>query len=127
MRRRSPPPGPPEAGSVQSWERRMRILLAIILAVAIEEALPAASVAAPPGHYAELNGIRMYYELSGAGPVLVLLHGGAGNGGQFSRQIPDFEKHFRLVIPDMCAQGRTTDRPGPLTYHAMAEDVIALM
>jgi pimeloyl-ACP methyl ester carboxylesterase len=105
----------------------MRILMAIILAVGIEEALPAASFAAPPGHYAELNGIRMYYEVRGAGPVLVLLHGGAGNGEQFSRQIPDFEKHFRLVIPDMCAQGRTTDRPGPLTYHAMAEDVIALM
>jgi pimeloyl-ACP methyl ester carboxylesterase len=57
----------------------------------------------------------------------VLLHGGAGNGEQFSRQVPAFEKYFRLVVPDMCAQGRTTDREGPLTYHAMAEDVIALM
>jgi pimeloyl-ACP methyl ester carboxylesterase len=105
----------------------MRILPAIIVVLALHGALPEASVAAPPGHYAELNGIRMYYEVRGAGPVLVLLHGGAGNGEQFTRQIPDFEKHFRLVIPDMCAQGRTTDRPGPLTYHAMAEDVIALM
>jgi pimeloyl-ACP methyl ester carboxylesterase len=57
----------------------------------------------------------------------VLLHGGGGSGLQFEKQIPDFEKHYRLVIPDMCAQGRTTDRPGPLTYHAMAEDVVALM
>jgi len=30
-------------------------------------------------------------------------------------------------LRDMCAQGRTTDREGPLSYHAMAEDVIALM
>src|SRR5262245_7655195 len=74
------------------------------------------------GHYADLDGIRMYYEVRGRGPVLVLLHGGAGNGTQFEHQIPEFEKHFRLVIPDMCAQGRTTDRPGPLSYHAMAED-----
>src|SRR5207249_2611760 len=66
-------------------------------------------------------------EVRGKGPFLVLLHGGAGNGLQFEKQIPDFEKRYRLVIPDLCAQGRTTDRPGPLTYHAMAEDVIALM
>jgi pimeloyl-ACP methyl ester carboxylesterase len=32
-----------------------------------------------------------------------------------------------VVVPDLCAQGRTTDRRGPLGYHAMAEDVAALM
>jgi pimeloyl-ACP methyl ester carboxylesterase len=68
----------------------------------------------------------MYYETYGKGPVLVLLHGGAGNGEQFSHQLAAFQQHFHLIVPDMCAQGRTTDRPGPLTYHAMAEDVIAL-
>lgn len=79
------------------------------------------------GHYATLDGLRMYYEVRGRGPVLALLHGGAGNGSQFANQITAFEKTHRLVIPDLCAQGRTSDRPGPLTYHAMAEDVIALM
>jgi len=69
----------------------------------------------------------MYYEVHGSGRALVLLHGGAGNGQQFEHQIPEFERHYRLIVPDMCAQGRTSDRPGPLTYHAMAEDVVALM
>jgi pimeloyl-ACP methyl ester carboxylesterase len=36
----------------------------------------------------------MYYEVRGQGPTLVLLHGGTGNGAQFSKQIPDFEPHF---------------------------------
>ena len=76
---------------------------------------------------ASINGIRMYYETRGHGPVLVLLHGGNGNGSQFANQVRAFETRHRLVIPDMCAQGRTSDRPGPLSYHAMAEDVIALM
>src|SRR5262245_54037502 len=79
------------------------------------------------GHYVEMKGSPMYYEVRGRGPTLVLLHGGTGNGAQFSKQIPDFEPHFRLVIPDLCAQGRTSDRPGPLTYHAMAEDIVALL
>ena len=30
-------------------------------------------------------------------------------------------------MPDLCAQGRSGDRDGPLTYHAMAEDVVALL
>lgn len=80
-----------------------------------------------PGKYADVNGIHMYYETRGTGPVLVLLHGGGGSGDQFGQQVPAFEKRFRLIVPDMCAQGRTNDRPGPLSYHAMAEDVIALM
>ncbi len=78
-------------------------------------------------HYAQVNGIRMYYETHGDGPILVLLHGGAGNGRQFDHQVPALAPRFRLIIPDMCAQGRSSDRPAPLTYHAMAEDVIALM
>ena len=87
----------------------------------------AATPAAGAGHVAELDGIRMYYEVHGAGPALILLHGGAGDGRQFEKQVPYFQDSYRLIVPDMCAQGRTTDRPGPLTYHAMAEDVIALM
>ena len=81
----------------------------------------------PVEHYANVNGLRMYFQIRGYGPVLVLLHGGAGNGDQFEHQVAAFAPHHRLIIPDMCAQGRTTDRPGPLTYHAMAEDVLTLM
>lgn len=78
-------------------------------------------------HYRALNGIRMYYEERGAGPALLLLHGGAGNCGQFAPQAPVFAAEFRVITPDACAQGRTSDRDGPLSYHAMAEDVIALL
>jgi pimeloyl-ACP methyl ester carboxylesterase len=79
------------------------------------------------GRYAQVRGIRMYYELHGGGPPLVLLHGGAGNGMQFEKQLPDFSPHYTCIVPDLCEQGRTTGRPGPLTYHEMAEDVLALL
>jgi pimeloyl-ACP methyl ester carboxylesterase len=77
--------------------------------------------------YAALRGIRMYYETQGRGSPLLLLHGGAGNGMQFEKQRPAFAPHHLLIVPDCCAQGRTTDRPGPLTYHDMAEDMVALL
>ncbi len=107
--------------------------MATLVALAAWVSLVAPEANAAPhtgaGHVAQVNGIRMYYELRGPPKArpLVLLHGGAGNGMQFEHQLPSFERRFRLVIPDMCAQGRTTDRDAPLTYHAMAEDVIALM
>jgi pimeloyl-ACP methyl ester carboxylesterase len=69
----------------------------------------------------------VYYELHGNGSPLLLLHGGAGSGEQFVKQIPALSERHLLIVPDACAQGRTTDRPEPLTYHAMAEDVIALL
>jgi pimeloyl-ACP methyl ester carboxylesterase len=90
-------------------------------------AAPASGAPAAAGRHAQVRGIRMYYEVHGRGPVLVLLHGGAGNGEQFGKQVPAFEKHFEVIVPDLCAQGRTTDRDAPLTYHDMAEDVVALM
>ncbi len=80
-----------------------------------------------PGHFVTLRGIRIYYEDRGHGPVLLLLHGGAGNGDQFAQQIPAFAPHYRLIIPDARAQGRTSDGPGPLSYHVMADDVLALL
>jgi pimeloyl-ACP methyl ester carboxylesterase len=81
----------------------------------------------PGGYYAGVNGIRMYYEVYGRGRPLILLHGGTGNGKQFAHQIPAFEKRFQLIVPDLRAQGRTADGPGPLGYHLMAEDIVALM
>jgi pimeloyl-ACP methyl ester carboxylesterase len=90
-------------------------------------ASPGGPAKRPFGHHAAVNGIRIYYEDRGHGPALFLLHGGAGNGMQFDKQAPFFARHFRVIVPDACAQGRTTDRPDSLTYHAMAEDVIGLM
>src|SRR5205823_4502336 len=96
--------------------------LAGLLAAALLTAAPA-SRGAPtppakmnklPGRYVSLRGIRVYYESHGSGPPLLLLHGGLGNGQQFVHQIPAFAPHFRLIVPDACAQGRTSDRPGPL-------------
>jgi pimeloyl-ACP methyl ester carboxylesterase len=81
----------------------------------------------PVGHHASVGGIRMYYEVHGRGPALLLLHGGTGDGTQFAKQVPAFRRDYRVIVPDLRAQGRTTDGPGPLHYHVMAEDVVALL
>lgn len=102
-------------------------ILFMTLACAPISPRPTNALTTPSGRYADLNGIRVYYEVHGAGPALLLLHGGAGSGDQFSKQVPFFRTRFKVIVPDACAQGRTSDREGPLAYHAMAEDAIALM
>src|SRR5262249_33513638 len=95
------------------------LLLMLLAAPAVTRAAEA--------HRLPLRGITLYFETEGQGPPLLLLHAGAGNGMQFEKQRPESAKTHRLIVPDSRAQGRSTDHPGPLTYHDMAEDVIALM
>ena len=100
----------------------------VAVALALLPACAGRKPALPPGgHVAKIRGFRMYYELHGQGAPLILLHGGAGNGMQFSHQIPAFELRRRVIVPDACGQGRSGGRAEALTYHGMAEDVIALM
>ena len=86
-----------------------------------------ASICRPAGTIATLRQFRMYYEDHGQGAPLILLHGGAGNGMQFSNQVPFFALHRRVIVPDACGQGRSGGRAEALSYHGLAEDVIALM
>jgi len=98
-----------------------------LCAGALALATACASGHEPSGRYVQLRGIRLYVAQYGRGPALLLLHGGTGNGDQFQKQLTAFSPHYRCIVPDMCAQGRTSDRPGPLSYHAMAEDAVALL
>ncbi len=123
------PPRVPCTASPSSVEccavRHLRFLAS---ALAVLGGLLAAGCApSDAGRYLGVRGIRLYYEVHGHGPTLLLLHGGTGDGTQFARQVPAFAQRFRVIVPDLRAQGRTTDGPGPLTYHIMAEDVVALM
>ena len=80
------------------------------------------------GQYADINGIRMYYEVHGEGDPIFLLHGGGRHGHRdWSQVIPILATKYRLIVPDSRAQGRSTDSDKPLGYDLLAEDVTQLM
>jgi pimeloyl-ACP methyl ester carboxylesterase len=79
------------------------------------------------GNYAEVNGIRIYYEIHGAGRPLVLLHGGVGAIGMFGEVLPLLAEGREVVAVDLQAHGRTADVDRPLAYESMADDVAALI
>lgn len=86
---------------------------------------------AGPAHvsgYAEVSGLRMYYEVHGAGPRLLLLHGAMCSIEVFKEQIPFFAREFQVIAPERMGHGRTADVAGrDFHYHDMAEETLAFM
>ncbi len=79
------------------------------------------------GSYAEVNGVRMYYEVHGAGRPVILLHGGLGAIEMFGEVLPLLAEDRQVVAVDLQAHGRTADVSRPLGYGTMADDVAALI
>src|SRR5215475_4215719 len=86
-----------------------------------------ASGAPGAGHYAEVNGLNLYYETHGAGRPLVLLHGGLGSGEMFGPILPALSEHHQVILPDLQGHGRTPDAARPLDTRLMADDIGALI
>jgi len=78
-------------------------------------------------HFAELNGIRLYYETYGEGAPLVILHGNGGDLSSLSAQIDFFRTHRLVIAIDSRAHGHSTMDRQELTYDLMADDVAALL
>ena len=93
-------------------------------ALAFSQASPAAPLKTG---YAPVNGLKLYYEVHGAGQPLVLLHGGVGATEMFSPILPALSKTRQVIAVDMQAHGRTADIDRPLSMEAMADDVAALI
>lgn len=54
------------------------------------------------------NGLEIAYEVAGAGPPLVMLHGATSSGHEtFGAQIPALASAFRLYLPDARGHGST--------------------
>jgi pimeloyl-ACP methyl ester carboxylesterase len=77
----------------------------------------------PSGKYAEVNGLKLYYEDRGEGEPLVLLHGSFGWGTSY----PELAKGRRVITPDFQGHGRTADIDRPLSFEQLADDVAALL
>ncbi|HUQ18305.1 MAG TPA: alpha/beta hydrolase [Gemmatimonadaceae bacterium] len=79
------------------------------------------------GNYADVNGIKLYYEIVGTGKPLILLHGGLGSYEMFGQNLPALAKGRQLILVDLQGHGRTADIDRPLDPELMAEDIAALI
>ncbi|MGN6494396.1 MAG: alpha/beta fold hydrolase [Agriterribacter sp.] len=78
--------------------------------------------------YADVNGLKMYYEVHGEGKPIVLLHGSFMNIPlNWSHIIPLLVNNRKVIVAEMQAHGRTKDIARELSYEAMADDVSGLL
>ncbi|WP_419701727.1 alpha/beta fold hydrolase [Mucilaginibacter sp. NFX135] len=80
------------------------------------------------GKYANVNGIKMYYEVHGTGKPLVLIHGGGSTlSTSFGLIIPILSKTHQIIAVELQAHGHTSDRDAPETFIQDADDVAELL
>jgi pimeloyl-ACP methyl ester carboxylesterase len=89
---------------------------------------PSSQQDAGSGRYADLGGLRMYYEIHGTGEPLVLLHGAlSATGTSFGLLLPELAKSRMVIAVEQQAHGRTADIDRPLRIPQMADDTAALL
>ena len=79
------------------------------------------------GNRVKVNGMQMYYEVSGAGDPIVVLHGAYMNIPSMGAIIPMLAKTHKVYAVELQGHGRTTDIDRPITYQNLADDVAAFM
>ena len=78
--------------------------------------------------YADVNGLKMYYEVYGKGKPIVLLHGSFMNIiMNWSHIIPLLSKDRKVIVAEMQGHGRTRDISRDISYEGMADDVSGLI
>jgi len=79
------------------------------------------------GHRVQVNGMQMYYEVSGAGEPLIVLHGAYMNIPGMGAIISRLAATHKVYALELQGHGRTTDIDRPITYPNLADDVAAFM
>lgn len=79
------------------------------------------------GKYTNVNNMKMYYQISGSGDPLIVLHGAYMNIPSMGEIIPKLAKTHKVYALEFQGHGRTNDIDRPITYQNLADDVAAFM
>jgi pimeloyl-ACP methyl ester carboxylesterase len=77
--------------------------------------------------YAEINGLKYYYEVSGKGEPMLVLHGGLGSINMFGMALPALAEHRQLIAVDLHGHGHTQLGSREISYVDQGADMAALL
>src|SRR5262245_21003335 len=106
---------------------RAALVAALLQLTAIACGAPKPPAPAPVSGRVAVNGMQMYYEVSGQGEPLVVLHGAYMNIPSMGAIIPKLAQTHKVYAVELQGHGRTTDIDRPITYPNLADDVAAFM
>lgn len=105
----------------------MKIIKTMLLALFATAFLSTAFAQAPQSKFAEVNGIRLHYLVSGKGDPIVLLHGFAETSHMWRPLIKELARNHTVIAPDLRGYGSSSAPADGYTKTAMAQDVHALL
>ena len=79
------------------------------------------------GHYADVNGIAMYYETYGSGSPLLVIHGNGQSISAVKFQIEHFARKYHVIAADSRGHGKSGLGTDHLEYVQMMEDYNSLL
>ena len=118
---------------------------AVLLLLALAVSAPATAQIAPPkpaakpapvikygdnaaaGRTFVHDGVRLYFEVYGAGEPLLMVHGNGGSIADMRAQIAHFRRRYQVIAMDSRDQGKSADSPDKITYEKMTDDLAALV
>ncbi len=73
------------------------------------------------------NGLRIFYEVAGEGPTLVLIHANPLDHTMWLYQMASFSRRYRVVAVDLRGYGRSDKPESDFTFEDMADDVLGVL
>ena len=77
--------------------------------------------------YANVNGVKLCYDISGEGFPLFLIHGFGAKKESWIAQIPVLSKHYKVISVDNRGAGKSERPNAEYTMEVFADDINALM
>ena len=79
------------------------------------------------GQHIRVDDVSIFCETFGAGPPVLVLHGGLGYIEDMSFQIMALAKTHFVIAVDSRGHGRSTGASGPLSYSLMSDDMVKVL
>lgn len=77
--------------------------------------------------FAPIDSGKLYFEVTGSGPPVLLAAGLAGLGRFWDAQVPRLSRRFTVISYDHRGAGRSTRSPHPYSVDGMMYDAVALL
>lgn len=97
------------------------------LTTAVFQAQAQTPTRSPKSGYVKANGLEYYYEISGKGEPLLLLHGGLGSIDMYKPILPAFAEHRQVIAVDLQGHGRTALGTRKISLPDLGDDMAVIL
>lgn len=101
----------------------------LLMNLVFSPAIKAQEAIAQNGHFITVNGLKLYYEETGKGMPLLLLHGFGGTASDLHPYIAELSKTYRVIAIDLPGHGRSDymDTTNIYLHKRAAEYILAML